>query len=89
MIQVNDNADVEEAVAWKNGFFQFSGADLKTLMRQLERWYDVDVVYQGNIGNDTYSGRINRNSKASEVLTILGQNSVHYKIEGKKIIITP
>lgn len=89
LIQVNDNADVEEAVAWKNGFFQFSGADLKTLMRQLERWYDVDVVYQGNIGNDTYSGRINRNSKASEVLTILGQNSVHYKIEGKKIIITP
>jgi hypothetical protein len=80
---------VEQAVAWKNGFFQFSDDNLKTVMRQLARWYDVDVVYQGDIGDDTYGGRINRNSKASEVLTILGRNHVHYKIEGKKIIITP
>jgi ferric-dicitrate binding protein FerR (iron transport regulator) len=89
LLRVKDNVDVEEAVAWKNGYFQFNDADLKTVMRQLARWYDVDVVYQGEIGNDTYGGRINRNSKASEVMNLLGGNNVHYKIEGKKIIITP
>ena len=90
LLQVMDDADIEQAVAWKNGFFQFNDDDLKAVMRQLARWYDVDVVYQGNVnGDDTYGGRINRNSKASEVLTILGRNRVHYKIEGKRIIITP
>lgn len=89
LLQVMDNADLEAAVAWKNGFFQFSDDNLKTVMRQLARWYDVDVVYQGNIGDDTYGGRISRSSRASEVLTILGRNGVHYRIEGKKVIIIP
>jgi ferric-dicitrate binding protein FerR (iron transport regulator) len=89
LLQVMDNADVEQAVAWKNGFFQFSDDDLKTVMRQLARWYDVEVIYQGGITSDTYGGRINRNSKVSEVLTLLGRNRVKYKIEGKKIIIAP
>jgi transmembrane sensor len=89
LLQVMDNADVEQAVAWKNGFFQFSDDDLRTVMRQLARWYDVEVVYQGGVGTDTYGGRINRNSKASEVLTLLERNRVHFKIQGKKIIVTP
>lgn len=88
LIQVMDNANVEQAVAWKNGFFQFSNDDLKTVMRQLARWYDVEVVYQGNVGGDTYGGKIRRNNKASEVLTTLEQNRVHFKIQGKKIIVT-
>jgi transmembrane sensor len=88
-LQVMDNADLEQAIAWKNGFFQFNDDNLKTVMRQLARWYDVEVIYQGGISSDTYGGRINRNSKASEVLTILERNRVHFKIEGKKIIVTP
>ncbi|OQP67825.1 FecR family protein [Niastella populi] len=87
-LQVTDNSDVEQAVAWKNGYFQFGDDDLKTVMRQLARWYDVEVIYQGGVSSDTYGGRINRNSKASEVLTILERNRVHFKIEGKKIIVT-
>jgi ferric-dicitrate binding protein FerR (iron transport regulator) len=88
LLMVMDNADMEQAVAWKNGFFQFNDDDLKTVMRQLERWYDVEVIYQGGVSNDTYGGRINRNSKASEVLMILERNRVHFKIQGKKVIVT-
>jgi ferric-dicitrate binding protein FerR (iron transport regulator) len=84
-----DDADVQQAVAWKNGYFQFDNDDLKTVMRQLSRWYDVEVVYRGNVsGTDTYGGKIKRDTKASEVLALLAQN-VHFEIQGKKIIITP
>ncbi|MEP7377769.1 MAG: FecR domain-containing protein [Chitinophagaceae bacterium] len=89
MLQVMDNADVDQAIAWKNGFFAFNNDDLQTVMRQLARWYDVEVVYQGIVSGDTYGGKIRRNSKASEVLTILERNRVHFKIQGKKIIVRP
>jgi transmembrane sensor len=88
LLQVRDDADLEQAVAWKNGYFQFGDDDLKTVMRQLARWYDVEVIYQGSVSADTYSGTIDRRSKASEVLTVLERNRVHFKIEGKKIIVT-
>lgn len=86
-LQTINNADMEQAVAWKNGFFQFDNADLRTVMKQIARWYDVEVVYEGNISSETYGGKIRRNSKASEVLTLLEQNQVHFKIQGKRIIV--
>lgn len=89
LLQVMDNADVDQAIAWKNGFFAFNNDNLQAVMRQLARWYDVEVVYQGNVSSDTYGGKIRRNSKASEVLTILQRNRIHFKIQGKKIIVSP
>ena len=86
-IDVAQHVDVEQVMAWKNGYFSFEDSDIKAVMRQLARWYDVEVIYQGGVSNDTYGGRINRNSKASEVLTILERNGVHFKIQGKKIIV--
>ena len=86
-LQTINNADVEQAIAWKDGFFQFDNADLRTVMKQIARWYDVEIVYQGNISAEKYGGTIRRNSKASEVLTLLEQNQVHFKIQGKKIIV--
>lgn len=88
-ILISDNADLEQAVAWKNGFFQFNNDDLRTVMRALSRWYDVEIEYQGKVPNEMFGGRIDRNSNVSEVLTVLEQNQVHFKIQGKKIIVTP
>lgn len=88
-LEIIDNADLEQAVAWKNGFFQFDNADLRSVMRQLSRWYDLDVEYQGKLPNETFGGRIDRSSNASEVLNVLEQNQIHFKIQGKKIIVTP
>jgi hypothetical protein len=81
------NTDVESAVAWKNGYFKFDKDGIKSVMRQLARWYDMDVVYSGNIPSDEFSGKIRRNVKASKALEFLEKTGLHFKIEGKKVTI--
>jgi transmembrane sensor len=88
-LNVIDNVDVDQVVAWKNGYFSFSRTDLKSVMRQIARWYDVDIKYEGNIPNRQFGGKIDRNSKASEVLKVLEESKVHFRIEDKNIIVTP
>jgi ferric-dicitrate binding protein FerR (iron transport regulator) len=88
-ISILNNADTEEAVAWKDGRFQFKSADLKSILRQIARWYDVEVEYKGN-ANLHFTGQLTRNdnvSKVFEKLALTGE--VHFRIEGKKIIVSP
>ncbi|NBB30070.1 FecR family protein [Cellulophaga sp. BC115SP] len=85
---VND-VNIEEELAWKNGYFQFNDASLEQVMRQIERWYDVDIEYVGKIPNEHFTGKLPRNTNLSNVLKILSMSEVEFKIEGKKIIITP
>lgn len=88
-INVIDNADTEEATAWINGRFQFKSADLKSILRQISRWYDVDVVYKGNV-NLHFTGQLTRNANVSmifEKLKLTGE--VQFQIEGNKIVVTP
>lgn len=87
-LQVKE-VNTEEDVAWKNGLFIFNHADIQSIMRQLARWYDVDVVYQGNVPDDEFMGKISRNAKLSEVLKVLELTNVHFQINDKKIIILP
>jgi transmembrane sensor len=84
-----NEVDAEEAVAWKDGFFEFEGVSIETVMRQLARWYDVDVEYKGKTDKH-FRGRIARSSNVSEVfkkLELTGE--VHFSMEGKKIIVKP
>lgn len=83
------NADVDAAVAWKNGFFDFNNADLTTVMRQLVRWYDVEVVYEGSVAKREFGGKLGRDLQLSQVLKILEKSEVHFRIEGKKLIVMP
>ncbi|OQP59115.1 hypothetical protein A3860_38770 [Niastella vici] len=89
--QINklDDVDVDEAVAWHYGYFQFNDADLETVLRQLVRWYDVEVVYQGNIPQREFWGKISRKNTLSQVLETLEKNNVHFKLEGKRIVVAP
>ena len=87
--EVKNDVDVEEITAWKSGMFQFNNANIKTIMRQIGRWYDVDVEYRGLIPSSTYHGRISRNSNASAVLKILELSGINFSIEGRKIIVKP
>ena len=80
-------ADVELAVAWKNGYFMFKQASLKTLMRQLAKWYDVEVSYSGNIPPLLFSGKIHRNTSLAQTLELLSFSKVNFRIEGRKIAI--
>jgi ferric-dicitrate binding protein FerR (iron transport regulator) len=88
-ITLNRNADIEQAVAWKNGLIQFAGADMGTVMRQIGRWYDVDVQLQGNIQSVHISGKVSRNLNLSVVIKILEESGIDIKLEGRKIIATP
>ncbi len=87
-IIVRSDANVEQALAWKNGLFDFNGLDLKAVMRQLERWYDIKVQYQGTVDGGIFRGKIYRNVKLSDVLDILQKISgVKFRIEGKTLIV--
>jgi len=81
--------NVNDVIAWKNGFFFYRHASIKEVMRQIARWYNVDVVYEGVDPEQTYTGKIDRNLPLSEVLKILEQTKVHFRIEGMKVTILP
>jgi ferric-dicitrate binding protein FerR (iron transport regulator) len=87
-IKVLNNVDTDEAIAWKNGLFQFNKASIESIMRQVARWYDVEISYMNNkIPSKTFTGSISRNSSASQVLEILSYTGLHFEIAGKKIIV--
>lgn len=88
-IVINKDADLEEAMAWHEGLFKFQEADIKTVMRQLSRWYDVDVSYEGEIPKRLFSGKIYRNITALKVADVLAYKQIHFRIEGRKIIVMP
>ncbi len=86
-IEVLDNVDTDETVAWKNDLFIFNNAGIETIMRQIARWYDVEVSYDGPITTDHFTGKVSRNSTAGQVLKILELSDIHFTITGKKIIV--
>ncbi|MNY13557.1 hypothetical protein D3C86_1466960 [compost metagenome] len=82
-------ANIEQVMAWKNGYFHFENDNLPTVMRQLSRWYDVEVVYNVNRIDDEFIGDIPRSVRLSEVLkTVEYSGGVSFKIENKKLIVT-
>jgi len=82
------DADIEQVLAWKNGYFKFQGTELKSIMRQVGRWYDVEVVYENNVEKETFSGDMPRAKYASEVFNLLElTKTVKFNIDGKKVII--
>lgn len=89
-LQVLNHTDTDQAIAWKNGSFNFSGKGLPEVMRQLARWYDIEVVFSGKVPVRKFGGEIQRSLPLSEVLEILQTMDVKFKIENeKKLIVLP
>lgn len=85
--KIQKNADLNEVMAWKDGRFYFDGADIKTVMRQLARWYDVEVDYKATI-NYSFVAKISRDVPVSQLLKLLElTEGVHFKVEGNKITV--
>jgi ferric-dicitrate binding protein FerR (iron transport regulator) len=80
-------ADVDEVVAWKTGFFEFDNAAISTIMRQLSRWYDIEISYQNN-SNRLFGGRISRNLPLSDILHMLEANGAKFSLEGRRLMVT-
>ena len=84
------NKDKEEVIAWKDGRFQFEGAGIEEVMRQIARWYDVEVVYEGKPKEQHFRGGISRDVEASKVFKMLETTkAVRFRIEGNKVIVMP
>ena len=81
------NVDVEQAIAWKNGVFNFNGSDIESTMRQISRWYDIEVIIENKIKEHFY-GTIPRNSTIEKVLQMLEHTGViHFNRQGRKVFV--
>ena len=72
----------------KNGLTTFNNADVYSVMRQVSRWYNVDVKYEGNIPPMHFSGAVSRRANLSQVFKILEMSNIHLKLQGSAIIVT-
>ncbi|MBV4358874.1 FecR family protein [Pinibacter aurantiacus] len=89
-IKINTSIDIDAVMAWKNGMMNFNEADLTTVMRQLSRWYDVDIEYQNATSNQTFVGELPKDLTLMDVLKALERTgNLRFGIEGKKIIVLP
>lgn len=80
-------ADLEAAMAWKNGLFMFSSQDLAGIMKQVSRWYDVEVEFENEgLKKEVFKGTISKFKNVSQLLEVLeSTGSVHFKVEGRRI----
>lgn len=88
-ISVARDPDVTQAVAWKEGLFVFRNADISVILREIGRWYDVEVVYEGPVTHRRFTGKVSRKYSLSETLSVLLASNLHFRQEGKKIIVLP
>lgn len=88
-IKIQRTIDTQTEVAWKDGYFYFENAPIETVMRQLGRWYGVTTRYEGQMPEHHFAGAISTNLTLLEVLGILEKSNVHFRLEGKEVIVMP
>ena len=86
---VKDQDIVDAAIAWRNGYFSFDRDDIQTVMRQISRWYNVDVRYDGPITRATFGGDMERDLTLVQVLKVLEKSQVHFQLEGNTLTVLP
>jgi len=86
-LTIDHSANLQQVMAWKNGLFSFTGADLATVMRQLSRWYNVDVKYEGQIPARKFSGEITRDLTLSQLMNGLQSLGIKFNIQGRTMIV--
>lgn len=82
-------ADTVSVVAWKNGRFEFENMELPEILRQISRWYDVDIRYNGHIGNAQFGGGLSRQLSLEKVLHYLESTGMHFTLDRNVIIVSP
>lgn len=81
--------DTEIVLAWKNGSFEFEGEELHTIMRQVARWYDIKVIYEGNVKPRRFTASVPRNVNLSKLLEMLKFMGVNFRIESQTVVVSP
>ncbi len=88
-IKVINDADIDKVMAWKNGAFNFTDVSLKDVMKQLERWYDIKIIYESTVPNVELAGKMTRDVTLNELLKNLEDLGVHCKLEGRTVVVLP
>lgn len=88
-IKINREVNMEAVMAWKNGLFYFNQANLKTLVKQIEKWYDVEMEIAPGVSNRVFGGKIKRDASLVNVLKIMEESNIHYTVTNSKITIVP
>lgn len=78
---------IEKILSWKNGYFSFHDVDIKDLMKQISRWYDVEIVYQKSISNKKFRGEISRELNLNEIIAVLHSSKIECVLDGRKLIV--
>ncbi len=86
-LKINLHADLRQVLSWQRGMFEFSNSSVQEVMRQIERWYDVDVIYRGNIPKVQFGGVISRKTPLSELLESFEGNGLVFSLENGKLIV--
>lgn len=87
-LKVVNGVDTSRTMAWKNGYFDFSNADLPVMMRQLERWYDITVTYKGQIPRIVFKGQMDRNVQLADVIRFLTAFGIKTSLQGRTLFIS-
>lgn len=87
-LEVARDADLGKVIAWKSGAFDFDNVSLQDAMREIARWYDIDVVYENGVPPIYFGGKLPRNISLNDLLAALEVSGVRFRIDGKKLIVT-
>jgi ferric-dicitrate binding protein FerR (iron transport regulator) len=89
-LAIKEAVNLNDVIAWKNGFFSFRHSYIKEIVKQLSRWYNIEVYYKGDIKNQEFTGKIDRTLSLNQVLKILEKTGVRFQLEeGRKLTILP
>ncbi|MGN6419263.1 MAG: FecR domain-containing protein [Pseudobacter sp.] len=88
-LRITSNADLDQVMAWQRGYFNFDGASLKEVIQQLERWYEIEVVYEKGIPDIRFGGEMMRDMTLNGVLIALEKSGMRYRLEGRKLFVLP
>ncbi len=86
-ITIAPKVDIDQILAWKNGNFNFEDMPLSEIMRQLERWYDIEVRYEGPVPAIKFHGKMSRGVALSDVISFLSDNDLKLKLEDRILIV--
>jgi transmembrane sensor len=88
-LTIDHSPDIDKVMAWKNGVFNFEGATFRDIMDELERWYDVEIVYEKTVPDIEFEGKMTRDVPLIDLLKMLERSDIHYRKEGRKLTILP
>lgn len=83
------NVEAQDVIAWKDGYVQFQDEGIRAIMRKIERAYDVEVVYKGEISDEPLGGKVSKRTLSELLSTLESTEQFRFKVEGRRITVMP